>query len=249
MKIQRILCWVTASLLTCAGQASAAPDEEILGKIAGYRKGSLQNVVDDQNKIGSFSAMDEIAPSSKVSRAGAVWMLGSGVMPPVQYSYKGSSYSLEDYLKRQRVTSLLVMKDGQILFERYQYDRKPEQRFISWSMAKSITAILVGIAQEKGLIQSLDDKAEVYAPELKGSAYGEISIRHLLRMSSGVRWDEAYVGSTDANDLWSALFRVNRGGNPTDVLKTCSRSPNQQGQEREVNKLQVGVELSLAIFP
>lgn len=213
-----IVYWAIVSILTLAGQALAAPDEEALGKSAGYPKGSLQNAADDRNKIGNFSAMDEVAPSSKVARGGDVWPLGSGVMPAVQYNYKGSSYSLEDYLNRNRVTSFLVMKEGKILFERYQYDRRPEHRFISWSMAKSITALLVGIAQEKGLIRSLDDKAEVYAPELKGSAYGEISIRHLLRMSSGVRWDEAYVGRTDANDLWSALFRVHRGGNPTEVL-------------------------------
>lgn len=217
MKIH-IVYWAIASTLSFVGQARGAPDEESLGKSAGYPKGSLSNPTDDRSKIGSFSAMDEIAPSSKVARAGEVWALGSGVMPAVQYSFKGNSYTLEDYLNRQRVTSLLVMKEGKILFERYQYDRRPEQRFISWSMAKSITALLVGIAQEKGLIRSLDDKAEVYAPELKGSAYGEISIRHLLRMSSGVRWDEAYGGQNDNTDLWGALFRVNRGGNPTDVL-------------------------------
>lgn len=210
--------WAAAALLAWTTHVSAAPDEDALGKGAGYPKGSLQNAVEDRNKIGNFSAMDEIAPSSKVTRGGDVWPLGSGAMPAVQYTYKGNNYSLEDYLNRQRVTSLLVMKEGKILFERYQYDRKPEHRFISWSMAKSITALLVGIAQEKGLIQSLDDKAEVYAPELKGSAYGAISIRHLLHMGSGVRWDEAYVGRTDANDLWSAMFRVYRGGDPTEVL-------------------------------
>ena len=56
------------------------------------------------------------------------------------------------------------MKDGKILFERYRCNRRPEQRFFSWSMAKGLTALLVGIAQEKGLIQSLDDKAAVFRP-------------------------------------------------------------------------------------
>lgn len=218
MTIQTIISWATVALLAIATQAQAAPDETTLGKNAGYPKGSVQNVNSEANKIGSFSAMDEIIPSRKVARAGDVWALGTGELPAVQYSFKGGTYTLEDYLNRRRVTSLLVMKDGKILFERYQYDRKPEQRFISYSMAKSITALLIGIAHEKGLIESLDAKAEVYAPELKGSAYGETSIRNLLRMSSGIRWEENYGGRDDVSDLWGALFRVYRGGNPTDVL-------------------------------
>lgn len=207
-----------------AGAALAAPDEDALGKAAGYPRGSPQEAFAERHKVGSFSAMDEIFPSKPVARDGAVWELKPGAPPPaITYTFDGQSLTLEDYLQRQRVTSLLIVKDGELRLERYQYDRTPQQRFISFSMSKSITSLLVGIALEQGLIKSLDDTADTYAPELKGSAYGAATIRHLLLMGSGVRWQEDYGGRDDVSDLWGALFRVYRGGNPTSVL--TSRRP------------------------
>lgn len=77
--------------------------------------------------------------------------------------------SVEDFLARQRIMGLLIVKDGVVQVERYQYDRKPVDRFTSHSMSKSITALAIGIAQQEGHIKSLDDKADQYAPKLKGT--------------------------------------------------------------------------------
>jgi CubicO group peptidase (beta-lactamase class C family) len=92
---------------------------------------------------------------------------------------------------------LLVIKDGQILAERYQYDRKDSDRFISHSMAKSITSLAIGIALAEKKIASLDDTVAKYEPKLAGSPYGETTIRNILRMSSGVPFDESYNGKDD----------------------------------------------------
>ena len=75
----------------------------------------------------------------------------------------------------RRVTGLLVLKDGRIVAEHYRYGRVDTDRFLSFSMAKSITSLLIGIAIEKGLIRCLDDPAEKYVSELKGTGYG---LRH-----------------------------------------------------------------------
>jgi len=228
MKPNHCVAVFCGALLLCSVSHSA-PDEDALGKSRGYPKGMPQTALDDRFKVGSFSAMDEVFPSRKVARAGSVWELGEGTLPAVKYNFRDTSFTLEDYLKRQRVTSLLVLKDGKVLFERYQYDRKPEQRHMSWSMAKSITALLVGIAVEKGLIKSLDDKIETYAPEFKGSGYGDKSIRNLLLMGSGVAWDENYGVRSDVNDLWGAMFRIFRAGNPTSVLTSRRLTEAPQG--------------------
>lgn len=207
-----------------AGSTLAAPDEDALGKTAGYPRGSPQEAFSERHKIGSFSAMDEIFPSKPVARGGTVWELKpGGTLPGISYEFNGQTLTLDDYMQRQRVTSLVIVKDGELRLERYQYHRTPQHRFISFSMSKSITSLLVGIALEQGLIKSIDDTAETYAPELKGSAYGAATIRHLLLMGSGVRWQEDYSGRDDVSDLWGALFRVHRGGNPTSVL--TSRRP------------------------
>lgn len=211
-------------LALSAGAAQAAPDEEALGRERGYPRGTAQEVTTERHKVGSFSALDQILPSRPVAREGPVWPIADGESPPeIRYSFEGQTLNLDDYLQRRRVTSLLIVKDGALRLERYQYRRTAQQRFISFSMAKSITSLLVGMALERGLIRSLDDTAQTYAPELAGSAYGTTTLRHLLLMGSGVRWTEDYGGRDDVADLWGALFRVHRGGDPTAVL-TARRS-------------------------
>jgi CubicO group peptidase (beta-lactamase class C family) len=97
---------------------------------------------------------------------------------------------------------LLVAKDDRILLEHYQYGRTDRDRFISESMAKSITAMLIGIAVGEGAIKSVDDTAEIYVPGFKDTEYGRTPIRDLLHMSSGVEFGETKDGQRDLNRLW-----------------------------------------------
>ncbi len=84
------------------------------------------------------------------------------------------------------MTSLLVMRTGRLVFESYKYSRLPSDRFASFSMTKSVVALLVGIALDEGRNGSLDDLAKHYLPALKGTVWSRVSIRNLLRLSSGV---------------------------------------------------------------
>jgi CubicO group peptidase (beta-lactamase class C family) len=102
---------------------------------------------------------------------------------------------------------LMIVKDGVVQVERYQYDRKASHRFVSQSMAKSITALAVGIAVQEGKIKSLDDRADVYAPKLAGTLLGETTIRNLMRMASGARYTEEYDGKDDAARFSAAVSR------------------------------------------
>ena len=114
-----------------------------------------------------------------------------------RYKFENRTLSVDDFLERQRVTGLLIVKDGEILLERYQYDRLPTHRFLSHSMAKSIVCLAIGLALADGKIASLDDKVSKYVPELAGYPYGETSIRNILRMASGVQFKEVYDGKDD----------------------------------------------------
>jgi CubicO group peptidase (beta-lactamase class C family) len=116
-----------------------------------------------------------------------------------------------------------VLKDDTILVERYQYDRKPEQRMASYSMAKSIVSMLFGIAMAEGRIKSLDDLAEAYVPELKGHPYGETPLRHLLSMSSGVQFSENYGGNDDVAELGRLTYGQQSAGGPASVLPFRNR--------------------------
>lgn len=121
----------------------------------------------------------------------------------------GRELTVSQYLDRQRVTSLAILKDGKLVYEAYQYDRGPAARFFSYSMAKSLTGLLVGIAADKGLIRSLDDAAEKYSPTLRGTAFGATPIRDLLRMASGIEFNETNTGNDDLSQLSRAAFTDN----------------------------------------
>ena len=90
------------------------------------------------------------------------------------------------FMEANQNTGLIVLKGDALLAERYQYGRTPEHRLASASVAKTVLAMLVGIALHEKKISSIDDLASRYVSDLKGHPYGETSIRHLLTMSSGI---------------------------------------------------------------
>ncbi|MDF0494138.1 serine hydrolase domain-containing protein [Bradyrhizobium yuanmingense] len=104
------------------------------------------------------------------------------------------------------MTGLLIAKDDTILYEHYQYARTDHHRFVSMSMAKTVVAMLVGIAVSEGRIKSIDDLVSTYVGGLAGTEYGNTSIRALLNMSSGVEFSEVYDGNDDIARLGRALF-------------------------------------------
>lgn len=99
---------------------------------------------------------------------------------------------LDDYLKSQNAAALIIVQDGKVRLERYALNFDAQGRWTSFSVAKSFTSTLVGAAIQDGYIKSLDDKVSQYIPGLRGSAYDDVSVRQLLTMSSGVKWDENY---------------------------------------------------------
>jgi CubicO group peptidase (beta-lactamase class C family) len=100
---------------------------------------------------------------------------------------------VDAYMAGQRSAALLVVHDGKLRLERYGLGFDAAGRWTSFSVAKSFTSTLVGAALKDGLIRSLDDKVSQYIPEMKGSAYDDVSVRQLLTMTSGVKWNEDYA--------------------------------------------------------
>ena len=113
---------------------------------------------------------------------------------------------IKDYLDRNPTTGLLIARDDTILYEHYQYARTDADRFLSQSMAKTITAMLIGIAVSEGKIKSIDDPVSAYVPGLAAAEYGKTSFRYPLHMSSGVAFTENYDGNDDIAQLSRDLF-------------------------------------------
>jgi CubicO group peptidase (beta-lactamase class C family) len=100
---------------------------------------------------------------------------------------------VDAYMAGQRSAALLIVHDGKLRLERYGLGFDRQGRWTSFSVAKSFTSTLVGAALRDGHIRSMDDKVSDYIPQMKGSAYDDVSIRQLLTMTSGVRWNENYA--------------------------------------------------------
>jgi len=168
------------ALLAFPLAALAAPDE------------SLGVLVD------RWSAMDRFISSHKVARGPKVIELRRA--PEVDLGQ-------DDFLKRSRNTGLLILQGDTVLVERYQYGRKDSDRFASASMAKTVLSMLFGIAVAEGKL-NLEDQAGQYLPELRSHPYGVISIRDLLTMSSGVRFDDDGADAGDPKSDVSKLIQA-----------------------------------------
>jgi CubicO group peptidase (beta-lactamase class C family) len=142
----------------------------------------------DQRDAG-FQALDRfpwLAQARTISAGDKVRPLPTGA--PLEIDL-----DMDAYMAGQRSSAIVVLLDGDLVFERYGLDFEAGGRWTSFSVAKSLTSTLVGAAIKDGVINSLDDKVTRYIPDLSGSAYDDVSIRQLLTMSSGVRWNEDYT--------------------------------------------------------
>src|SRR5713101_8235491 len=168
--------------------------------------------------VGSHSHLDELFEGRVIGKAATPSRLARAASEPaIPWEFQGEALTLDAYFNRNPTTGLLIARGETILVERYQYDRHDRHRFTSWSMAKTVTSMLMGIAIAEGRIRSVDEPAAAYVPALEGTEYGRTSLRHLLQMSSGVRFVEDYSGNDDVMKLARATF-AERGGPPRHRL-------------------------------
>ncbi|MEL0168001.1 MAG: serine hydrolase [Pseudomonadaceae bacterium] len=142
----------------------------------------------DQRDAG-FRALDRMPILSKtrvIEAGGDVYPLPDGAPLDV-------GVDVDAYMTSQHAAALIIVHDGKVRLEKYGLDFGPDGRWTSFSVAKSFTSTLVGAAIQDGYINSIDDMVSDYIPDLKGSAYDNVTIRQLLTMTSGVAWNEDYA--------------------------------------------------------
>lgn len=198
-------------------RAAGGPDAERYGSGAGYPTGDRKTYLEVGSLVGSHSHMDQLFKSRLVRKPPTASRLVRVAEPQITWRWQNTDLTLDDYLARHPTTGLLVAQDDRILVERYQYARTDVHRLYSLSMSKTVTAMLVGIALEERAIRSIDDPAAAYVPELTGIEYGRTSVRHLLQMSSGVRFTEDYGGADDFERLRESTIRLNGPGGVSAV--------------------------------
>jgi CubicO group peptidase (beta-lactamase class C family) len=203
-----------AAKLSAAGPvlSNTGHDADAYGVDEGYPLGTLATGAEMRHLVATYSHFDELTPARIVARAAAASSFQRAAEPEIYYSFGGERRTIADYLSRQPTTGLLLARDDTILYEHYQYGRSDRNRFLSQSMAKTITAKLIGIATTDGLIKSIDDDVATHVTALAGTEYGKTPIRALLHMSSGVDFKETYDGQDDIARLGRDLFGLSLSG-------------------------------------
>jgi CubicO group peptidase (beta-lactamase class C family) len=191
------------ALLQACSNAAGPTDRPPPTGIDAFSRASELLAWTQAQRIAGFSRMDSIFPSHPIARGTSPRVLPTG-MPLAALSDTASARSLSEFMASQGVAGVLVLKDGAIRLERYALGASPTSKWTSFSVAKSLTAMLVGAAIRDGAIAGLDANITEYIRDLRGTAYDGVTVRHLLTMTSGVAWNEDY------NDPNSDIRRFTR---------------------------------------
>ena len=170
-------------------------------------------------------------PARRIPAGARTSLLRAGVEADLVVTGEGKG--LDEFLRETDTLAFLVVHDDRLVYERY-YDRATrESPQTSFSVAKSFVSTLVGIAIDAGLIGSVDDRVTDYLPELaeRDPRFKQIALRHLLTMSSGIRYREgAGFPSPFGDDTYTYY-----GADLRDVALNRVRIDGPPGQAWEYN--------------
>jgi hypothetical protein len=174
--------------------------------------------------VSTYRNIDRLFPTHRIKAGDHPYALAKSEkqLPDVRFTVGDKKYDLYDFVALDSITAMLVLKDGKVVFETYQRGNTEKTRWMSMSMAKSITSTLAAAAIKDGLIKGLDAQVVDYVPELKGSAYDGVTVRNVLMMSSGVKWNETY---TDPASDRRALLKAQISQKPGSAMALMASLP------------------------
>ena len=160
-----------------------------------------------------------IAPVRTLAPSPNAYALTQDLRPEIadiEYEFEGGKFTVGSFLERHELMGFLIVEGDTIQLEHYASDHGSEVRWNTFSVAKSVTSMLIGAAIKDGYIDNVNETIETYLPRMRGSEYGAITIRQALQMSSGIRWSERY-DDPDSDVVKAAL---KEGIALTDYLAT-----------------------------
>ena len=211
MKIAKAVVLVSVLLIIAAASWYFRP-------WAQYSPASMSQMAKPEGYVENFRNMSALVPFDTVQAGAETRQFTNNNEPlALSFEYQGNDKTLDAFLNDSTTAGLLVMKNGVIRHEQYRLGADEESLFTSWSVAKSFVATVIAMAHKEGLIKSLNDRVEEYAPQYQGSDYGNVSIEGLLAMSSGIQFDENY--DSDDSDIRPFFFNsFIMGKNPDSLL-------------------------------
>lgn len=215
------------SLFITAGSANAGDEtyrhaSENIGSVRAVYDGNLYPDI----QVNTFRNIDRLFPSRLVKRGNTVLELPLSKTPLKQFSYDvdGKQYDLYDVLSMNRVSGMIMLHRGEIVFEKYLLGNDEHTRWMSMSIAKSVTATLIGAAIQDGAIKSINDPIVNYLPRFKDTAYDGVTVQQLLQMRSGVAWNETYTDPTSDRRRMLEAQISQKSGAILDLMASLPRA-------------------------
>jgi CubicO group peptidase (beta-lactamase class C family) len=229
----RRLLWPAVAVIALAGLAVAWHWDEL------QRLRAVNALFDEDRIVANFSGMDRLffhAPLPLAEGPGEPLPLAPRPMP-----------ELADWLQARAVTAIVVLKDGAIVHEQYLRGTARDDRRVSWSVAKSFLSALYGILRAEGAVPALDEPVDRHVPALAGGAYAGVSIRDVLQMSSGVRFDEDYFDfHSDINRMGRVLALGQSMDRFAAGLDARDRAPGEAWQYVSIDTHVIGMVIRAA---
>ncbi len=203
--------------------------------------GSPDNVLfwTPEQQVAGYRNSDKIFWTRTIKAGDLVYPLPHAKrdLSDVEIKLDDVTMTVNEYFTKQSVAGLLVIKDGNILYERYGLGNNEDSKWVSYSVAKSVVSMLIGAAIRDGYITSVDEKVTDYLPRLRGSSYDQSSIANLLQMASGVKWNEDYadpesdvaIASWETIDLYEFLRIKPRDTEPGEKFNYNTAETNLAG--------------------
>lgn len=215
---------LSALTLPLAGCATV-PVEETPGVTASVPSNPLPVVGaevlfwDDATRSARFRSMETFFPGQEVAAPADARPLPQGAPLPAS-----AQAAIRSYMQSQNAAGVMVLQDGKVRFVDYGLGFGPDDRWTSFSVAKSFTSTLLGAALKDGAIASLSDPVSRYIPGLKGSAYDDVTVEQLATMTSGVKWNEDY---TDPESDVAKMFNVTPAPGQDQVVEYMKTLPRE----------------------
>lgn len=185
--------------------------ENISGETMGQKLESLLFWTEEE-KVRRFPMMQSIYPSISVKAGAEVSPLLTSDHIVPQWN---SEVNLQSYMTDNSIGGVIVVQGNEIKLEAYGEGVDESTLWTSFSVAKSISSMLVGVALKQGDIKNMGDKLSLYIPELDGYDYGDVTVRQLLTMTSGIDWSEDYE---DPNSDVAQMYQGDCVGDEAHIL-------------------------------
>jgi len=167
----------------------------------------VAHLFDEDRIVHNFQHMDESFQITPIEGGGEIVEFERGNYTlPESFSYLEKTFDTEAYLAETMTTGLLILHNDRIILDRYDHGHTAAGTHIAWSVSKSFLSALFGIAVAEGDVRDIMQPVTDYVPELQGSGYDGVPIKHVLQMSSGVGFNEDYGDpDSDINRMGQAL--------------------------------------------